>query len=120
MSTFKLNLTINQGSTFSKAVTWKTGTPPLPVNLVGCAARMQVRSKVNSDVVLLSFTTENGGIVLGGVAGTITFAKLTATETAAITWLSAVYDLEIVFADNTVQRKIAGSITISPEVTRVV
>ena len=118
MSTFKINLKINQGATFSKLVTWKTGTPPVPVDLTGCTARMQVRARVDSPTALLDLTTENGGIVLGGVLGTIEFCKLSATASAAIGWKSGVYDLEIVFPGGTVLRKMAGSVAISPEVTR--
>ena len=118
MAAFKVNLKIDQGATFSKVVTWKAGSPAVPVNLTGCTARMQVREKTESPTVLLDLTTENDGIVLGGVAGTIEFCRLPATQSAAINWKNGVYDLEIVFADGTVKRKIAGSVVISPEVTR--
>lgn len=117
MSAFKLSLKIDQGSTFNQLVTWKTGTPAVAVDLTGCTARMQVRSKLESPVVLLSLTTENGGIALGGIAGTVTL-NISAVATAAITWSSAVYDLEIVFANATVRRLLAGGVTVSPEVTR--
>jgi len=117
MAAFKLNLKIDQGATFDQLVTWKTGTPPAAVNLTGCTARMQVRGKLADTVVLLNLATPTG-IVLGGAAGTVTI-KLTAAQTAAITWLAAVYDLEIVFADGTVRRLLAGSVVVSPEVTRV-
>ena len=118
MPAFKVNLKIDQGSTFAKHVTWKAGNPAVPVDLTGCTARMQVREKIESPVKLLNLTTENGGIVLGGAAGTIDYCRLSDHETAAIIWLTGVYDLEIVFPDGTVQRKIAGNVTVSPEVTR--
>ena len=118
MAAFKLNLKVDQGATFSKVVTWKTGTPALPINLTGCTARMQVRGKLTDTVVLLDLTTLNGGIVLGGVLGTVEI-KLTAVQTTAIVWTSAVYDLEIVFTNGTVRRLLAGNVTMSPEVTRV-
>lgn len=119
IAVFKVNLTILKGSTFSRLVTWKTGSPALPVDLTGCKARMQVRAEIDSPDVLAEFTTEDGGIILGNTAGTIEYAILTATESAAIDWESGVYDLEIVFADTvTVQRKIKGSVSISQEVTR--
>ena len=118
MAAFKLNLKVDQGGTYSKVVTWKAGTPAVAVNLTGCTARMHVRAKLADLAVLLDLTTANGGIVLGGVAGTVTI-NLTSAQTTAITWLSAVYDLEIVFADLTVRRLLAGSVSISREVTRV-
>ena len=121
MAAFKVNLQILQGSTFNELVTYQTGATTataVPVNLTGCTARMQARPTLESSTVLLNLTTENGGIVLGGVAGTIRL-QLSATATAAIPWKQAVYDLELVFADGTVTRKLAGSISVSPEVTRV-
>ena len=118
MAAFKVNLKIDQGASFSKVVFWKTGTPAVPVDLTGCRARMQVLSKVESSAVLLEFTTENGGIVLGGATGRIEFAILTPARTALIDWLTAGYDLEIIFPDNTVQRKIGGSVGVTREFTR--
>lgn len=121
MAAFKIKLEIPQGATFSKVVTWKTGATKAtatPVDLTGCTARMQVRAKIDSTSALLDLTTENDGIILGGVAGTIDFCRLTAAASAAITWKSGVYDLEIIFPDGTVLRKIYGSVSVSPEVTR--
>ena len=72
---------------------------------------------VNSVATLLELTTENGGIVLGGVLGSIEFCKLSASATSQITWTTGVYDLKIIFPDQTVKRKIAGNIVISPQIT---
>lgn len=117
MAAFKVPLKIDQGSTFDKLVTWKAGTNPAPVNLTGCTARAQIRADVDSATVLLSMTTENGRIQLGGAAGTIRIL-LSATETAALNFDSAVYDLEIVWPDGRVERKMRGSVVVSREVTR--
>ena len=117
MAAFKLSIIIVQGETFSKVSTWMAGTPPVPVDLTGCTARMHVRDAVASADVLLALTTENGRITLGGTAGTVTL-QLSAAETAAITWQRGVYDLEIVHANATVRRLLAGTIKLSPEVTR--
>lgn len=115
----KLKFTIYQGATFRKRLTWKapSGTP---IDLTGCTARMQVRSEVESDVVLLNLTTENGGITLGGSAGTVDL-YLGAVATAAITWDGGVFDLEIIHPGaqpDDVTRIAQGSISVSPEVTR--
>lgn len=117
MSAFRLNLKILQGSDFSQVCTWKAGTPPAPVDLTGCTARMQVRARVAAPEVLLDLTTQNGGIALGGALGTIEI-RLSAAQTAAIGWTVAFYDLEIVYLGGAVQRKIEGQIAVSPEVTR--
>lgn len=117
MAAFKVPLKIDQGATFRKSVTWKAGTPATPVDLTGCTARMHVRSDIKSPTVLLNLTTANGGISLGGIAGTIAL-YLTDDQTTAIAWTSAVYDLEIEFASGDVRRLMYGAVTVSPEVTR--
>lgn len=116
----KVPLRIYQGATFEKTYVWKTGNTvadAVPVNLTGCIARAHLRSSVESDVVLLELTTQNGRIVLGGPAGSIRLL-ISAADTAAIGWKSAVYDLEIEFPDQRVVRRMYGGVAVSPEVTR--
>ena len=117
MAAFKLKLSIDQGATFTRQVTWKTGKPATPVDLTGCTARMQIREAIESPEVLVSLTTANGGITLGGPAGTVAL-RIEADTTAAFEWRAGVFDLEIEFADGTVRRLLAGTVTVSPEVTR--
>ncbi|KGG90958.1 hypothetical protein P245_14400 [Comamonas thiooxydans] len=120
MPAHKVKLEIDQGATFDKTFTWMTGTDKAnaaPVDLTGCKARAQFREELESDVVLIGLSTENGRIVLGGVEGTIRLF-ISAADTAAMNWQSAVYDLEIEFPNGTVIRRMAGSVVVSPEVTR--
>lgn len=117
MASFKVPLKIDQGSTFTKVATWKTGTPLAPVDLTGCSALAHIRAKINSADPLLTLSTLDDSIVLGDAAGTITI-MIDAATTALITWTQAVYDLEITFADGTVRRVMSGTVTVSPEVTR--
>ncbi len=114
---WKIRLLILQGQTLNDLKTWKAGTPPVPVDLTGCVARMHVRERIDSPTTLLELTTENGGIELGGTAGTIR-RRMTAAQTAALTWRSGVYDLEIEFPGGIVRRVLAGPVVVSPEVTR--
>ena len=53
-----------------------------PVDLTGVTARMQLREKLDSSVVLLELTTENGRIVVDDATKTITL-NITAADTAA-------------------------------------
>lgn len=118
MAASKFNLKIEQGATFSLPITWKAGSPtPVPVDLTGCTARMQIRQKLTDTAILVALTTENGRIELGGSAGTIALL-LTAVETAAFQWVTGVYDLEIAFPDDTVRRLLQGNVAVSKEVTR--
>nr|WP_279088472.1 hypothetical protein [Comamonas thiooxydans] len=119
MPAHKVKLEIDQGATFDKTFTWKTGTKAtaVPVDLTGCKARAQIREELQSEPVLLELTTENQRIVLGGPTGEIRFL-VNATDTAALDWYTGVYDLEIEFPDGKVVRRMAGSVVVSPEVTR--
>lgn len=119
MPAHKVKLEIDQGATFDKTFTWKTGTKAnaAPVDLTGCKARAQFRVELESATVLLELTTENGRIQLGGLTGEIRIL-ISAADTAAMAWLAGVYDLEIEFPDGTVVRRMAGGVVVSPEVTR--
>ena len=113
----KLKLTFYQGATFSKRLRWTVKATGVPIDLTGCAARMQVRPEVESSTVLLELTTANGGITLGGVAGTI---ELFVSDDAStlFTWSAGVWDLEIEFPSGDVTRLAQGTVSVSPEVTR--
>lgn len=118
MAAAKLPLAINQGATFAKRLTWLAGSTPVAVDLTGCTARMQIREAVDSETAACSLTTANGGITLGGVAGTIDIL-IAATATADFAFATGVYDLEIIMSDGiTVHRLVGGAVTVSPEVTR--
>jgi hypothetical protein len=113
----KRKLILYKGAKFDPGWTWKAAG--VPVDLTGCTARMQVRADVDSPDVLLDLTTENGGIILGGAAGTIDL-WVGATDTTAITWDGGVWALDIQYATgpDDVDRLIEGSISVSPEVPR--
>lgn len=117
MAASKLKLLIDQGATFRKKLTWKAGSPAVPVDLTGCTARMQIRAEISADVPLATLTTENGGITLGGVSGTVELFMDDA-KTSAFSWTEAVYDLEVVLANGDVRRLLFGAVVVSPEVTR--
>ncbi len=123
MAAFKLKLEIDQGATFRESLIWKTGEPPLPVDLTGFTARMQVRSETGSEIVLAELTTENGGITLNVEPGLIEL-YISDLETAGYTWETGTYDIEFVAPDPgdgtrpDVVRRIAGAVVVSREVTR--
>lgn len=89
----------------------------MPVDLAGMTAAAQVRPRVDSTEILLSLTTENGGIVLDNVGKTITL-QISAIDTAAITWVSGVWDLELTSAGGIVTPVVGGIVKVCPEVTR--
>lgn len=111
----KRNMTIIQGADLDLIFTWRSAG--VPVDLTGATARLQVRGDIDSPDVLLELTTEDGGIQLGGVTGTVR-RYLNAAGTSALTWTEGVYDMEIVLATGAVRRLLAGSAAVSREVTR--
>lgn len=86
-----------------------------PGDLTGCAARMSIKDKVGG-TVLLSLTTENGGIVIDPAALTITLF-ISDDDAAAITWKKGVYDTEIITATGRVIELLAGAVTVKTEIT---
>lgn len=111
-----LNLTIEQGATFTKTLVWKDSNGD-PIDLSGYTARMQIRRTITSCDVLVDATTENGKITLTPEEGKIDI-RLEAAETEALDFREAVYDLELQSADGFVTRLVQGTVELSLEVTR--
>ena len=106
---------IEQGATFSKVLTLKDSSDAV-VDLTGYAsAEMDLRRNADSSEVL-TLTTGNSRISLGGNAGTVTLT-ISATDTASMTVDDGVYDLEIVSNSGVVDRVLQGKFIINPEVT---
>ena len=88
-----------------------------PVDLTGFTARMQIRSKIDSDTVIQELTTENGYIIINNTNKTITL-NLPASITSQFTFSSVVYSLEMVSSGGQVTPFCNGTITLVKEVTR--
>ena len=113
MAAAEYDFSIEQGATFSKVVTWYDSSGSL-VDLTSYTAAL--KAKVNKDDAnAVIDSTSNLTITLGGAAGTITFA-MTASQTAALTFRTAYYDLELTLS-GTVTRLLKGLITLDKEVT---
>lgn len=110
------NFLIEQGTTFTKSFIWKDSNGTV-INLTGFTARMQFRQNISSSSVLLSATTENSKIVITGAEGKVTI-NLSASDTAALNFSTAVYDLELISSASEVTRLVGGTVTLSLEVTR--
>lgn len=105
----------DQGATFERLMTIKDHSAN-PINLTGYTARMQVRPEIESSDVLVELTTENGRLVMGGVAGTIAM-NLGPAVTATID-RDGFYDLEIISNGGAVHRVLRGRFVVNLEVTR--
>lgn len=106
-------LVIEQGATFDSIIRYLDANGP--IDLTGCTARSQARSA--DGTVLVNLTTENGGIVLGGSAGTIQ-RLLNDTLTSALPLVDGMYDIELEFPDGYVSRLLQGPSFVSEERTK--
>ena len=88
-----------------------------PVDLTGYTARMQIRGKLTDTTVIKELTTVNGGIVIDNTLKTITIA-ISAADTAAFVFNTAVYSLEMVSSGGQVSQMLTGTLTLVKEVTR--
>ena len=112
----RLNLICERGANFSAVLTWKTEALAL-VNLTGYTAEMDVRvSRSDTGTQVLTLTTANSRITLGGAAGTITLT-ISAADTAALTAQTAWYDLIVTSGAGTVTRLFEGVFIIAERVT---
>ncbi len=119
MPAAKLNLTIEQGTTWRHSLSLKAGAgasaPAL--DLTGYIARMQLRAELAAPDVLLELTTTNTRITITPLDGRIDLL-VSATDTTALEFDRAVYDLEIESAGGEVTRVLTGFVTLSRQVTR--
>lgn len=112
----RYNMVCDQGSTFSLVFTIKTdGTA---WDLVGnYTAKMQVRSFLNADTVLIELTTANSRISFSA-GGTVTLS-LTAANTTDLIAGRHTYDLELTqTSTSVVTRVLEGKFVVRGEVTR--
>lgn len=118
MAAAQYDLALEQGATFRLTITW-TDASNNPISLVGATAHMSIRTQVaNTDTgsPLIDLTTANGGLTLGGVAGTISIL-ITAAQTAALTVARGRYDLYVTLSNGDRDRLMEGAVTIDPQVT---
>ena len=131
MASGKFNFVIEQGTTLNFEIAY-TDSGSNKIDLTGYRGRMQIRDKFpgpgnkNGSSLILSISSsldaDNTGINFSGSNGTNSRTEgtigvfISDTNTAAMDFSKAVYDLEIVSA-SIVTRLLEGKITLNPEVT---
>lgn len=88
-----------------------------PVSLSGYSARMMVRETEESTGTPLISLVSPTDIALDDTAKTITIT-ISAVATAALDFLTGVYDLELVSGTGVVTQLLKGNVTVEEEVTR--
>ena len=108
---------IEQGATFGQTLTLKDSSGTV-VNLTGYAsAEMDLRENPDAADPIISLTTANNRIALGGSAGTVVLS-ITASDTANLTAQDGVFDLEIVSGTGVVSRLIEGTYSVRRNISR--
>lgn len=113
----KYNTVIEQGAVFRRSMIWKDSNNAV-IDLTGYTAEMQIRQKKDSETILHTLSTSNGGITITGAQGKIDLF-ISADTTAEFDFTSAYYDLELNPGDDAEKvRMLEGIISLSKEVTR--
>ena len=108
-----LNITIDQGETYTNTNSVFLADGVTAMNLTGYT----VASKMRKHYTSTAAHTINTTITNPATAGLID-SSLSATETSAITAGYYVYDLEITSSGGVVTRVVEGKIQMKPEVTK--
>lgn len=97
-------------------------------DLTGITACMQIKRNILDVNPIISLTSENNGIILGGTGGTIDLF-IDKSITATLPTINAVYDLMLIYADNTkvlliqgevnIIRDTSGGVTVDNQVTAI-
>ena len=106
---------IEQGVTLTRPIVWKDADG-VPIDVTDFTARLHVRKAVGSATTLLELTSPIE-IVVGTTDGKFTF-NMTEAETAALTFVTGRYDLEVISPGGIVTRLLEGKFKVSKEVTR--
>jgi hypothetical protein len=110
----KLNITIEQGATFSRTISL-TDEDGVAIDLTGASVAGQIRKDYTSDTAYnftLTITDEPGGEITW-VLSAATSQDMPVSETDRY-----VYDVEVTYADGTIERILEGNVKLTPEVTR--
>lgn len=114
MAAARYDFQIEQYTPLSKSFTYKDASGSLVI-LTGYTARMQVRTPTGS--LIHEMTTENGGITLGGVAGTLVW-RIPAVDTSKMNFTKALYDMVMVPPSGDPYRIMEGEVTLARGQTR--
>lgn len=105
-------LSIVQGATFVQQFTWY-GPDGTPINLTGYSADMKFRGTVeDTGIPIIDASTISGGIVLGGINGTVTVTISSTTTSALSDGQQMVWNLFLTSPSNVVYPFAAGMATV--------
>lgn len=116
----QIDLPIYQGASFRLPISWQLEDEEgqrTPVDLTGCAVRMQIRRRISSPDVELDLGAQ-GYIQITDPLQGLLLIDLPPEATAALSFRTGVHDIEIEFSGGEVLRFACGAIAVDREVTR--
>lgn len=111
MAAGKLNLEIEQGATFRRAIT-VTDVNGVAINLANTTIEGKAKQRLNSSEYLFSFTISDRIDNQGKFT-----ISLSANQTSLLDFSTGVYDIEIQFLEGTIIRLLEGSVVLNKGVT---
>lgn len=113
MAAGKYNILVQQGADYIQLITVKESTTNVAVDLTGVTVRGMIRVNYDDPTPIATFTMENTDLPNGQFT-----MKLSNTVTAALTFETAYYDVEIVYPNTVVDRILQGKVVLSKEATK--
>lgn len=114
MTAAVFDISIKQGATLRTGFVYKNRLKK-PYDLTGVRAHMQIRDAGGS--LIAELTSENGGIAIGGDTGTIDLL-ISDEDTEAMNFVSALYDLFLIYPNGDRDCLVTGKVTFSKSQTR--
>jgi hypothetical protein len=108
--------TADKGATFTQVIKWKDANNNL-INLTGYSAEMVIREKTTATNIVLTLSTSNGRIALGGAEGTITLSVSASDMDIAPNQYT--YTLELTSSTGEVTRLLLGAFIVRSDVFRI-
>lgn len=113
----RLDLQIVQGATFSERFNWQD-SKGTPIPLTGKTAKLQIKFEEDCEDSFIELTTENNRIFLDDPNPGDILLTISSTDTAGLSFNTAVYDLEIVDPSGVVDNILWGNVSLRRNVTR--
>jgi hypothetical protein len=111
-----LNYAVVQGATFRSSLVYRAGGSP--VDLTDFTAKLQIRDQAGGNLLceLTTDVTTDGGITLGGSAGTIALV-IADEQTTSFPIAIYVYDLQLTSGSGDVTYLVEGQFDVKARVT---
>ena len=114
MANNTFTISLREGATYRTTFKWTT-RKRVPIDLTGTDIRIEFRD-VPDGTLLLTLTEANTGLVVTPLLGQVDMV-LTAAQTEAINFATAVWDMRVEFVNGDVVYPVGGKVKVTRSVT---